>query len=623
MIIPFDKVVTVDFETFYSTEYSMSKPAYNTSAYIRDPQFHVHCCAVKLGKKKSKCYPGKELKAVFADIDWANSALLAHNTAFDGFILAERYGIVPSFYYDTLSMTRGLHGEVSRAKLDTIAKFYQLGAKHEGALENTKGKRELSPDELKRLMHYCNNDNELCWKVFEKQIEIFPPDELEIIDLVIRMFCDSRLQVDLATARTALAEEMIARRSEILKSGATEEELQSNEKFAQLLRKLGVAPPEKISLKTGQVSYALAQTDPEFLELLDHEDIRVVKLARGRLAAKSTQAETRAHRLIQAGETGNLPVGYNYSAAKTHRLGGTNKLNLQNLPRVNPKEPKPSDGLRRSIIAPSGHVICVGDSAQIEARTNVWLNKQEDVLELFRAGQDVYRHMAMMIYSKPFDEITKDERFIGKIAVLGLGYQMGHRKFQTTLALGIMGPPVELPLAECQRIVNLYRGKNNRIVLGWTKCSNLLVQMALGRSGTEFDGVIEYEGTTLWLPNGMPMHYPGLTRLENGEFRYKANGVWKKIYGGLLLENIIQALARIIVFQQLLKIHRWTKTVKLKKDEVLRVCMTTHDEISIIAPERLADKVMAFTLKTLRGAPPWAPDLPLDAEGGYDRRYSK
>ena len=192
MKIDLNKIVTLDFETYYSTEYSLTKPIYNTSAYIRDPQFKAHCCAVKIGKKASRCYATAELPSIFAQIDWKEYALLAHNTAFDGLILKEHYDIVPRFYYDTLSMTRGLHNEVSRAKLGIIAKLYQLGAKHEGALENTKNKHDLNPGELKRLMRYCINDNELCWQIFLKQSEVFPRDELELIDLTVRMFCDSR-----------------------------------------------------------------------------------------------------------------------------------------------------------------------------------------------------------------------------------------------------------------------------------------------------------------------------------------------------------------------------------------------------------------------------------------------
>lgn len=616
MIVDLNKIATLDFETYYSTEYSLTRPEYNTSAYIRDEQFLVHCCAIKVGKKKSRAWKGKDVEKALRDIDWSTHALLAHNTAFDGFILAERYGIVPAFYLDTLSMTRGLHADVSRAKLDTIAKLYGIGAKHEGALENTKGLRELPPETLKRLMEYCNNDNELCWELFLKQYEVYPQDELELIDMTIRMFCDSKLYVDIPRAQKALAEEMLERRAMILRSGATEEQLQSNAKFAELLKKLGVEPPIKISLKTGHENFAFAQTDPEFLELLDHEDIRVVRLAEARLAAKSTQVETRAARLIQAGQDGQvLPVGYNYYAAKTGRWGGTNKLNLQNLPR--------GSELRRSIIAAAAHIVIAGDSAQIEARTLAWLAGQYDVLEAFRQRKDVYRQMASIIYGKPVDQITDAERFVGKVAILGLGYGMGGKKFQTTLALGLMGPPMQITLAEANRAVKLYRGSNKQIMLTHKIADRMLRKMCAGESGTEFNGLIEFDPQTIWLPNGMPINYPGLHMTDSDTFKYNAHGVWKKVYGGLVIENIVQALARIIVADQALRIKKRLAALKLRKAEMQGINMLTHDEIVAVAPQRLAPQVEKLYLEEMRIPPGWCADLPVNAEAKYASFYCK
>ncbi|PPC99603.1 MAG: hypothetical protein CTY35_03430 [Methylotenera sp.] len=619
-------IVTLDAETFYSVDFSLTKPAYNTSAYIRDPQFKEHCWAIKVGTKKTKGFKKPQDAIKFLqDINWDVYALNAHNTAFDGFILAHWHGIVPHFYYDTLSMTRGLHNEVSRAKLDTIAKFYQIGQKSATYLAPTKGLRDLPPHIMDGLLEGCVIDTDLCFEVMKKQTEIYPQHELELIDMTIRMFCDPVLEINEPLARLALAEEMMERRATIIKSKHDEKDLMSNPKFAEVLKSYGVEPPTKISNKTGLENFAFAQTDPEFLELLDHEDIRVVRLAQGRLAAKSTQAETRAARLLQAGENGmKLPVGYNYFGAKTGRWSGTNKLNLQNLPRVNPYEPKPSDGLRRSIVAPKGHVLVVVDSAQIEARLIAWLAGQKDIVGLFANNEDVYKHMAAQIYNKPVDLVTKDERFIGKIAVLGLGYGMGPKKFQTTLALGMMGPPVQLTLAECKKIVNLYRGRNHMIKAAWDTCGQILEMMASGREGSFFDGLLEFDQMSIWLPNGMALHYPGLHKDETGNFRYKANDMWKKIYGGLLLENIIQALARIVIGEQMLLTKKHLDKIKLKKTEVARVVLMTHDEIVSCVPERFADATEKAALKIMRTPPHnWGADIPLDAEGGYDVCYSK
>lgn len=625
MLHDLSKIVVLDAETFYSTDFSLTKAEYNTSAYIRSPLFKEHCWAIKVGTKKTKGFkdPNDAIKFL-QDIDWSKYAMCAHNMAFDGFILAERHGIIPHFYYDTLSMTRGLHNEVSRASLDTIAKYYKLGAKSKTYLSPTKGKRDLDPATMDNLLDGCITDVDLCHDVMNVQLEIYPDDELKLIDMTIRMFTDPVLELDEPMARRALADEMIERLRDINQSNADEKSLTSNNKFADLLRAHGVEPPTKISNYNGIETYAFAQTDPEFIDLLNHEDLEVVLLAKGRLAAKSTQAETRAARLIQAGENGmKLPVGYNYAGAKTLRWSGTNKLNLQNLRRVDPKNPKPSDGLRRSIKAPKGHVLVVCDSAQIEARIAVWVAGQDDVVELFRQKEDVYKHMSVSIYNKVLELITKDERFIGKIAVLGLGFGMGWKKFRTTLALGLMGPPVLLDEATCKRIVALYRGRNYRIPAAWKVLETTLGRMARGENGSIFDGLIEFDGTTIWLPNGMGLHYPMLHINEEG-FSYKSNNMWKKIYGGLLFENIVQALARVVVGEQMLLTKAHLDTLKLKKGEHARVVLMTHDEIVACVPERFAVDMEAAMVEIMRTPPHnWGADLPLDAEAGHDYCYSK
>jgi DNA polymerase len=615
MKIDLNKVVTIDFETFYSAEFSLTKKELNTSSYIRDPRFKVHCCGVKIGKKPAKCYPAKDIAKVLNGIDWSTYYSLAHNAAFDNFILSTHYGIVPHFYLDTLSMTRALHADVSRAKLDTVAKLYGIGAKSETYLTPTKGLRDLPPDILKGLMDGCRIDVDLCFDLFSKQVEVFPWDELRLINTTIRMFCDSKLEVDIPRAEAALAEEMLQKRHAIAKAKTTEEVLLSNPKFAAALKALGVEPPLKISLATGHESFAFAQSDPEFLELLDHENKKVVLLAQARLAAKSTMVETRANRLIQAGSTGKLPASYNYYAAKTGRWGGSNKLNLQNLPR--------GSELRRAIIAPPGHVLVVSDSAQIEARMLAWLAGQDDLLEAFRQGEDVYKKMASAIYGKPESEISKDERFVGKVVILGSGYGLGAVKFQTILELGAMGPPMSITLAEAKRVNTLYRRKNQRIVQSWKEAELMLHRMARGEDGSAFNGVIEFEGDTIWLPNGMPINYPGLHISDSGGFKYKSFDVFKYVYGGLTVENIVQALARIAVGQQDLLIEDELAKAKLKRGEVVAVSMLTHDEIVTTVPERLADKQLKTQLQCMRTAPAWCVDLPFDADGGFDHCYSK
>ena len=636
LIPPPARTVTIDFETFWDVGYTLT--SMSTSEYVRDKKFKVHCAAIKIGNRGTKVIWGqKEVGAFLRTVDWSTHGLLAQNTAFDGFILAEIYGILPCFYFDTKSMAAGLHNGVVRNSLKVLAPLYGMGEKLDNSLHATKGMATIPKEWVREFTRYNKSDTEQCWGIFCQQIEVFPRAELHVIDLVIRMFCDSQLLVNEAMAREGLSAELSARRSEILKTKAIyytkgtpeyeafdpEPMLMSNDKFAEALGKF-VDVPTKISPTTGDVDWALAQSDEAFTEMQNHEDERVALLVRGRLAAKSKQAEMRAYRLLEAGAGDHhLPVGYTYSAALTHRFGGTNKLNLQNLPRVNPNSPQPSDALRRSIIAPVGHVLVVCDSAQIEARTLAWLAGQESALKIFSSGEDAYKHMAAMIYGTRIEDVTEDQRFIGKIAVLGLGYGMGHLKFQTTLHMGLMGPAVDITLAEAKRIVNLYRSTNNRIVAAWKQADVMLTLMQEGQSGGMFSNLLDYDATSVWLPNGLPIHYPQLERNETGDLTYNTLKGRRKIYGGKCIENLVQALARIIVVEQMMKINQSLPIFKLKKQEVARVCLMTHDEVVCVVPERYADLTLGMMVKEMRTAPEWCADLPLGAKGGYAANYSK
>ena len=192
---------------------------------------------------------------------------------------------------------------------------------------------------------------------------------------------------------------------------------------------------------------------------------------------------------------------------------------------------------------------------------------------------------------------------------------MGAPKFQMTLAKGALGgPPVYFELNECHRIVNTYRSINHKIRDGWGMCSRIIEDMAAGREGSH--KCISWEKETLWLPNGMALKYPDLrSRMgEKGwsEWSYQSGDTRSKIYGGLLCENIVQALARIIVLGQTLAISRKH-----------RVVMSTHDEAVALATLKAAPGCIRFMEKCMRTPPAWCPDIPLNCEGGFAANYSK
>lgn len=627
------KLVTLDFETYYDHEYSLSNPKINTSEYVRDARFHAHCVGIKIGRRTTKWYSGAKIRRALEAIDWSTHDVLCHNTAFDGLILQHHYGIVPRFYYDTLSMSRGLHGVVMRHNLDSVAQAYGVGGKVAGALVKTKGKRELDEQTLDDLGYYCTVDVDLTYEVFRAMVEHFPHAELPKIDLTLRMFCDPVLEVDVPAARALEQVEMHEKERLIERARVPREVLNSNPKFAAQLQAWGVEPPLKISLKTGAETFALAKSDPEFEALLDHEDLRVVRMAEARLAVKSTIDETRARRFVTAGTTGALPVGYNYCGAHTTRWSGANKLNMQNLRRLaydeNGKPIPGSDALRRAIRAPKGHMVVVADSSNIELRVNAWLAGHQALLEIIAKadrgeGPDPYCVLAADIYGFEVSKADKTERQVGKFSHLGLGFGMGPRKFQTTLS---RQAGVDMEAAMCRFIVQTYRKTNAPIPKQWKAFDQILAQLAAWSPGKDVEGAYGPGDVLKWynhgcptieLPSGLGIYYPGLAMTFNQNdrpsgFRYLVHRAPKYTWGGTITENVVQAIARCIVADQMMEIAR----------RGYRVVMMTHDEVVCIAKNRVAERCLGDMIEIMRTPPEYASDIPLNAEGGLDVCYSK
>lgn len=412
-------LLTIDFETYWDSDYTLSKMT--TDSYVLDPRFKVHGAAMRLRSmhEKSVYLTDVFLATFLAGIDWSKTALLAHNTAFDGFIITHHYGHKPAFYLDTLSMARAVLGATVGGSLAAVAAHYQLGEKGHTVLD-TKGIRDLSPELHKGLAAYAVNDLELCLRAFAKMKPEFSMEELELIDMTIRMFTEPMVRLDKDMLKEEIESER-ARKQKLIDEVCNGDPsiLVSNKQFADLLFMYGVEAPTKISQTTGKETFALAKTDPGFRELLEHEDEAIRTLAEARLDLKSSIAQTRAERLYEVAAADRpWPVMLNYYGAHvTGRWSGGNKQNAQNLP--SGRDGKPPV-LRNSIMAPPGYEIVVADSSQIEARTLAWLAGQNDLVDTFRNKGDPYCRMASALYKR---EIHKDtdpnERQVGKTMVLG------------------------------------------------------------------------------------------------------------------------------------------------------------------------------------------------------------
>jgi DNA polymerase I-like protein with 3'-5' exonuclease and polymerase domains len=602
-------MITLDFETFYDKDFSLTK--LTTEEYVRDPRFEVIGVAVKVNDGETVWCTGShdQIKSFLNTFDWGNHFALAHNAMFDAAIMTWRFGIRPKAWLDTLSMARAVLGPTVSVSLAKLTEHFGLGAKGTEVNE-AKGLRraDFAPDQLRQYGMYCCNDVDLTYALYKELDTSFPVKEKKLVDLTIRMFSDPVLVLDVPRLQSHLSEVQERKRKLFEDANITPEVLNSNKKFAALLESFNVRPPMKISPTTEKPTYAFAKSDEEFTLLLDHPDERVQAIVAARIGAKSTLEETRTERFIAiASHTDNhvLPIPLKYYAAHTGRWGGSDSVNLQNLPSRGAQGGK----LKRCITAPEGHVIIDCDSSQIEARVLAWLAGQYDLLERFAQKADVYRYMASLIYGKSIGEVTADERFIGKTTVLGAGYGMGATKFQAQLLT--MGKSLDIDA--CKFIIKMYRQANPKIASWWNGLTLLLEYMVSNRAIDRLDvpGVLELSALTgIKLPNNMYINYPELRRDTDGQYSYTTRYGRNRIYGGKVAENICQAVARCIIGEQMIEISKR-----------YRVALTVHDAIACVVPESESEEARAFIEQCMRTSPSWAVGLPLNCESGMARTY--
>ena len=584
-----------------------------TEEYVRSDRFEVIGVAIKVNGGETEWASGthKQIADYLKTFPWKESMMLAHNCMFDGFIMSEKFGITAKVYADTMCMGRGIHGVESSASLAALTERYKLGVKGDEVIAASgKNRVDFTEEELNRYGDYCVNDVELTYKLFNAMVKNgFPKGEMKLIDLTLRMFIEPKLDLDLTLLEQHYDTVRAAKAKLLIEAGITSrEELMSNQKFAELLKLLGVVPPMKTSLKTGKEALALAKNDEEFKILSEHPDVRVQALVAARLGAKSTLEETRTERFIGISKRGLMPVPLKYYAAHTGRWGGSDSLNLQNLPSRGNNAGK----LKKAIIAPEGYMIIDADSSQIEARVLAWLAGQNDLVEAFERHEDVYKIMASAIYGKSADEITKEERFVGKTTILGCGYGMGAQKFKAQLKT--FG--VEVTEDEARHIITIYRETYPYITALWREAQIALEAMAKGMTTSlGKNGVLNLapEERGIRLPSGLLMRYDQLVSVkEDGktQYQYKTRYGWNKIYGGKVIENVCQALARCIIGEQMIRIAKR-----------YRVVLTVHDAVACIVPETEVEEAQAYIEDCMRWTPEWADGLPVNCESGFGKSY--
>src|SRR6516162_2587657 len=212
-----------------------------TEAYVRDPQFEPHGVAIRASDGTTGWIPPLSLKTFFDRVDWSKIAILCHHTQFDGFILSHYYRVRPAVWLDTLSMARLVLGNHLSNSLASLANQFGLPAKNI-PYSAFKGKHwdELPGVVQSQIVEGGKHDCQLTWELFTRLAPYVPDEELRLIDLTIRMFTEPVLRGDVDALKAVELGEIIRKQTLREQLNVTDAELQSAERFAELLRACGI-----------------------------------------------------------------------------------------------------------------------------------------------------------------------------------------------------------------------------------------------------------------------------------------------------------------------------------------------------------------------------------------------
>ena len=690
----------IDYETFYSDEYSLRKKDMTYLKFIRHEFFKIQSAFIKRGDGE-----GVYLRTV-ADIEdylkqqleeYPDTIICAQQVFFDGGIIRYFHNLEFKYALDLPSMSRSIWPNDMFHNLDAIAERLwpdDQSKRKSDDIAFTKGVYNWSEEIHERNYLYNKQDTELLAEIVTHFVRNgFPIDVLVQHSIILMMYLKPRFKGDRALLEMHLRETIAdqeqklsaaidyikknsnlrgaffvtteERNKEKFKTQKAYDEayrsvfgmppmktkkdlrlmLSSNDKFAMVLQKgFGIDPPMKPSpSKPDEFTYAFGKNDVEFQQLMAlHRDLKVIW--EGRMVSKSNQERTRTETFLEYMDLcdGFIPVPLRPSAAHTHRLGGTEAINMQNLGRNSP--------LRHALTGGGTHAVNATDSSNIESRMSAVFCGHTEKVELFINNGDPYNDMATTIYGYEIDRKSKtlDHKMqgaVGKATDLGCGYQMGEGRFRSYLNSGPLGmPPIyleDLPefanMANPYKyIIDVYREKNWPIKDMWWKLQNMLSEMQYHYCDEEVGGFVRITHECIWLPSGLRLHYPDLHRTKEGTMYRNPDG-WNFIFGGKVLENIIQALSAVIILRQMVWVaayleivYTWEQAAPALQvhDEIVSV-FPINEEYEVVDGEAVwkKDGQVRKTEEDLCAIMHRRPDsfeaVPIAAEGGTDLRYSK
>lgn len=634
-------IITLDFETYFGWEYTLNRKL-TTEEYIRDPRFEVHGCGIRWPDGQYSWHDGNAFVAEISKrLDFSRTACLSHHAHFEGLILSHYFGLAPGLWIDTLPMARLLLGNHVKIGLDKLATHFNLPNKTV-PYDEFRGLHwwQMSPDLRRRVAEGCLHDCGLTWSIFSTLAREFPASEYGVVDATIRMFSEPAIIGDTQMFADVWADEIEATNKLLRELNCTADALRSNEVFAEMLRAIGIDPEYKAG-KNGPI-YAFAKSDDFMRGLQEDGDDDARLLCDARIRAQSTNSQTRAERLGWMSTRGAMCVYINPYGAHTTRDSGGDKVNYQNFKRSSAEDPK-RGRIRKAHGAPRGTKIGVVDASQIECRMLNEFAGQHDIVQKFREKRDVYSETAAIHYQQPVYKAKEGDprklemdcmRGMGKQLELSCGYGAGGLTIQITAKKGTYGPPVYLTIQEAEAAKLTYRSTHARVEDCWKYANEVIKAMTRGDCDFWWNclHVVCSNATgrkRIVLPNGCELIYDTLEwhvpteeeclKLKNewdhrGFFRLKTRKGWVSVYGAKLIENVIQALARVHLMTVMLRIRA----------QGIKIWMRCHDELAVLIPDNeFAQGWIEWCAEQMKIPPPWMPNVPLDAEFMLGDRYEK
>lgn len=693
--MPENTLVVIDFETYWDSKtYTLSKMG--PIEYVRNENFTPQLCAFALSNG-SQCVDcsvveHKRLQTTFENLDMHDVAWCGHNMhGFDSLILSEFFDFHPRKIWDTIAMMRwtGL-SRVCRESHAALTEFLGNGHKAAGTVvsDHKQWPDDFIPEERMFFIQYCKDDAGQCYQNAQAMLPYMTPDALRFMSITARMATEPSFVLDedllleylsdLDAAADKARQELMAMFS--FQSNADMlAALRSADKFAAMLRSLGVEPPlkesaaktktkrEKLQLAVDAglpgaaeelenmqpvMTYAFSKTDVDFVLMQDHPDPRVALLVRTRLQLNSSIDRSRAETLLKFARMHKpLPIMLGAWLAHTGRYSAgasadagtkTDKLQFQNLSKRDPSKRK----LRQAIKVPKGKVVVACDSSQIEARGLAFVANEVGLLTQFREGRDPYSELAETIFGVPWQDIKagakagdkkmKMYRNTGKTGILSCGYGVGHHKYSNTLLRQGIHLHEDLDRHhELARYAHgIYRAAHPNIVAFWKTAENVLEAMLLGKSGTFGGpnndiytfGIMPVGPRTdlcvpsVRFPSGYILRYPGLRAERNDR------GKWQFVYdtykGASKIPTHIYGGAFTNNLVQGLSFVDVIMYQGCRMDEAgIKLACNIHDAWASVVPEEQGEYVKQQMLHYMSMVPPALNGLPVACEAAIGTTF--